>query len=1033
MALLTLARSPTLDCRDLENDSEEKKSNQQEVLKEEQEVSEEDDAFDSDVPLTPKKHPKLARLRSPSFEGYFASRSGPFALQIGNSQLKSTADKLGEIQVHLEYMISLLREIDVLRMAVRIESKKPTKKRYLTVVSNEIDQSAIVGIDWTNEQGPTIGLVLPIWSSTILKLDGDGGFKISHTLSTRNHTFKPVSVQTLWSARQVIDKASDFACKHKYYEGISTNGFLEYYTNMMSSDDSSITEWNEMDDLGSHVHEMLASCDEGPEREFVKGLIRCKLREVMRNLKLDEVTCKEVRLLCEKELNMDLKEYRQFIDEDMLVVMGQMDYASKILDYLYLGSEWNATNLTELKEIGIGFILNITREVDNFFPLTFSYYNVRVLDVEETELLKHWDHTYRFIEKARESNSKVLVHCRQGISRSSATVIAYIMKKFGWSMMETLEYVKGKRSIVNPNPGFQKQLIIYEGILNSSRNRFSSLFHQRTLKDGPHNQKTVTEKRKLLKKSQSVDDQADGAGEGKIPKKDDVETEVDVEESVIVEAAVCPPFTADISFAEEIEVECTKQSWQSPASQRGRLLRAKTMVSGAVFIDEDDISDTTSSVNSDDNNSSELTDPDEDALMQEVVVATQRKTALMKCVEDLQSKPLEGDTTINENNIRPSILRKLQGSAVMHFENIAKMKRRKSLKKKEDCFSEDETKVETNAIKKNTVSSLSEMFTKRSKKHVRDYARRRTLDDDSFTGIFDMRSIEEHKRKSVVLDSPTASITEIPERSLKLELAAKTEKILPETKTQYPRYRQYGRIGRTASLKIWRHFDRQRSQDTDEVSNTSMEALNLETDSTRILDFCEKSEKIGSDSKIGDEFCVADLVHLHDKIIREKHFRRQRTEEEGGRAPDREIQLENEEKLYHVLVRGKLKGVQPSNSLRIKRVQSFPGIKREKTLDDGSITRHPQPSPRDTDECQSLPASPNCLRKSETLDFYSTSSENSDSVVKDVQSIVNAFETKKQFTDESVKKIVKNKNDPDLRSMDTDMYSQLAVAPETTL
>lgn len=40
MALLTLARSPTLDCRDLENDSEEKKSNQQEVLKEEQEVTE---------------------------------------------------------------------------------------------------------------------------------------------------------------------------------------------------------------------------------------------------------------------------------------------------------------------------------------------------------------------------------------------------------------------------------------------------------------------------------------------------------------------------------------------------------------------------------------------------------------------------------------------------------------------------------------------------------------------------------------------------------------------------------------------------------------------------------------------------------------------------------------------------------------------------------------------------------------------------------------------------------------------------------
>ena len=31
----------------------------------------------------------------PSFEGYFASRSGAIALQTGNSVLKTTADKIG--------------------------------------------------------------------------------------------------------------------------------------------------------------------------------------------------------------------------------------------------------------------------------------------------------------------------------------------------------------------------------------------------------------------------------------------------------------------------------------------------------------------------------------------------------------------------------------------------------------------------------------------------------------------------------------------------------------------------------------------------------------------------------------------------------------------------------------------------------------------------------------------------------------------------------------------------------------------------
>ena len=36
----------------------------------------------------------------------------------------------------------------------------------------------------------------------------------------------------------------------------------------------------------------------------------------------------------------------------MLKILGQMDEASKILDYLYLGSEWNASNFEELKGKG---------------------------------------------------------------------------------------------------------------------------------------------------------------------------------------------------------------------------------------------------------------------------------------------------------------------------------------------------------------------------------------------------------------------------------------------------------------------------------------------------------------------------------------------------------------------------------------------------------------------------------------------------------------------------------------------------------
>ena len=52
----------------------------------------------------------------------------------------------------------------------------------------------------------------------------------------------------------------------------------------------------------------------------------------------------------------------------MLTVLGEMENSSQILDFMFLGSEWNAANRTELIQNGITHILNITKEIDNFYP-----------------------------------------------------------------------------------------------------------------------------------------------------------------------------------------------------------------------------------------------------------------------------------------------------------------------------------------------------------------------------------------------------------------------------------------------------------------------------------------------------------------------------------------------------------------------------------------------------------------------------------------------------------------------------------------
>lgn len=119
----------------------------------------------------------------------------------------------------------------------------------------------------------------------------------------------------------------------------------------------------------------------------------------------------------------------------------------------------------------VGHILNVTREIDNFFPGMFDYLNIRVLDDEKTDLLKYWDNTFKYITKAKNEGSKVLVHCKMGVSRSASVVIAYAMKAYNWNFEKAMKHVKAKRTCIKPNTSFIAQLETYQGILDAMKNK----------------------------------------------------------------------------------------------------------------------------------------------------------------------------------------------------------------------------------------------------------------------------------------------------------------------------------------------------------------------------------------------------------------------------------------------------------------------------------------------------------------------------------------------------------------------------------
>ncbi|XP_059187338.1 protein phosphatase Slingshot homolog 2 isoform X2 [Centropristis striata] len=428
-------------------------------------------------------------------ESFLTVKGAALFLPRGNSPTPNSAPRIsqrrnkhtGDLQKHLQTMFTVLRPEDTIRLAVRLESAYPQVTRYMVVVSTngrqDTEESIVLGMDFVSSDSCcTVGLVLPLWSDTLIHLDGDGGFSVSTV--NRVHVFKPVSVQAMWSALQSLHKACDVARCHNHYPGSLFLTWVSYYQSRVSSNQFCVNEWNAMQDVQSHrANSPVLFTDLPTERERTERLIKTRLREIMMQKDLENVTCKEIRTELEMQMVCNLREFKEFIDNEMIIILGQMDSPTEIFEHVYLGSEWNASNLEELQNSGVHYILNVTREIDNFFPGMFEYHNIRVYDEEATNLLEYWNETYKFITKAKKAGAKCLVHCKMGVSRSASTVIAYAMKEYGWDLDTAFDYVKEKRAVTKPNPSFMKQLEEYQGILLASKQRHNKLWRSHSDSD----------------------------------------------------------------------------------------------------------------------------------------------------------------------------------------------------------------------------------------------------------------------------------------------------------------------------------------------------------------------------------------------------------------------------------------------------------------------------------------------------------------------------------------------------------------------
>ena len=138
---------------------------------------------------------------------------------------------------------------------------------------------------------------------------------------------------------------------------------------------------------------------------------------------------------------------------------------TKMVDNIYLGNAYNASNFNQLDEFNITTIINVTNEIPNYFEELeeFSYLNIPIDDTNSNTLLSSFEKANEYIKNNQQEKTKtnILIHCYMGSSRSATVILAYLVKKYNFSLQQALELVKEKRPVVNINTKFWNDLETY--------------------------------------------------------------------------------------------------------------------------------------------------------------------------------------------------------------------------------------------------------------------------------------------------------------------------------------------------------------------------------------------------------------------------------------------------------------------------------------------------------------------------------------------------------------------------------------------
>lgn len=192
----------------------------------------------------------------------------------------------------------------------------------------------------------------------------------------------------------------------------------------------------------------------------------------------------------------------QYKNESLLYRQGP----ACILPNLYLGAHYNASNAQQLAQFNIRCIINVASEISiSSLPNTIVYHHLHWTHRQNNLARVEFAQAISKIEYAHSQQQNILIHCQQGIERSAALVIAYLLFSSrqavkitsrsdntssshlagqNWTLDCALKYVQERAPGIRPNMELLYQLREYEKLINPTPHNTAvaatALFRTRT-------------------------------------------------------------------------------------------------------------------------------------------------------------------------------------------------------------------------------------------------------------------------------------------------------------------------------------------------------------------------------------------------------------------------------------------------------------------------------------------------------------------------------------------------------------------------